>query len=115
MLWRVAYEDNEEYGSMFTVGVYSTTEKAKDAVRQVLAELTVTSFYKFYVETVKLNIDNLVIVPQPVDDEVIELDHRQLAQIAEDQVTEELQQTYAEAYNANPDDYGHYLINRGNK
>ena len=110
MLWRVAYEDYENHDNSFTVGIYSTLDKAQEEIREVLARVDSKMFFRYYAESVQNFINNLVIVPQPIDNEVIDREHRQLAQQAEDQVTEELKLTYAEAYDCDPKDYGHYII-----
>ena len=110
MLWRVEYEDHENYDNSFTEGIYSTLEKAQEEIRQVLLRVDSKMFFRYYAESVQNFINNLVIVPQPIDNEKIESDHRLAADEATAMIMHEMKDLYAEAYDCEPKDYGHYII-----
>jgi len=111
MLWTLQYED-EDYENYFTVGTFSTLEKAQQGIRDMLAKINWdrTMFYRYYAESVQKSINCTVINPLPVDDERIEADHFLAAEEATSMVMHEMKELYAEAYDCDPKDYGHYII-----
>ncbi len=111
MLWKIEHED-EVYENYFTIAVYSTLEKAQQGIRDMLAKINWDkhTFYRFYAESIQKTINCTMIYPLPVDDEIIEPEHFALAEEATRLVMLEMKDLYAEAYNCNPEDYGHHLL-----
>jgi len=100
MLWTLQYED-DDYENYFTVGTFSTLEKAQQGIRDMLAKIQLdkTMFFRFYAETVQKSINCTIINPLPVDDETIEPEHFVLAEEATHLVMLEMKELYDEAYN----------------